>query len=123
MKIIPLSENPNRSTSRKSSLLSAQQNPIIIDEQRHSDNDKREGLCRIDIVSHLAMEHYDELNNRDGTKSAIELRTNAPNHINSNTVCDIDTGKENNCSVTMECGNSTQLRPKTERNSSVETIL
>lgn len=123
MQIIPLSENRNRSTSRKSSLLSAQQNPIIIDEHCHSGNGKRGDLCRIDIVSNSQMEHYDKLHNIDGMRSVIERRPNAPNHTNSNTICDIDTGRENNCLATMESENSFQRRSKTERNSSVETIL
>lgn len=123
MKIIPLSENRYRSISRKSSLLSAQQNPVILDEQCHSGNSKLGDLCRIDIVSNPTIEYYDELNNIDGTKPVIERRTNAPNHMNSNTVCDIDTGRENNCSATIESENSIQRRPKIERHSSVETIL
>lgn len=124
VKIIPLSENRNQSTMRKSSLLSAQQNPIILDEQCHSGNDKRGDLCRIDIVSNPTLEHYDQVNNINGEmKSVIERRTNASNHTNSNYVCDIDTGVANNCSATMESENNIHRRPKTERNSSVETIL
>lgn len=121
VKIIPLSENRNQSTMRKSSLLSAQQNPIILDDQRHSGNDKRGDLCRIDIVSNPTVEHYDQVNGQ--VKSVIERRTNASYQTNSNSVCDIDTGVANNCLATMESENSIQRRPKTERNSSVETIL
>lgn len=124
MKIIPLSENRNGPTSRKLSLLSAQQNPIILDEHRHLRNDKRGDSCEIDIVSNPTVEHYNEITERINSDTVVEWRTNSPSHTQSNTVFEIDMDKEtNNRSAAMGPENRIQRRSKSERDSSVETIL
>lgn len=138
-KHIPLNEPQIQSTSRKLSLLSAQQNPILLDDKQpnHSiENNHRDSSYKIDIVTNPTDEHLFsktidihpvkletfEHNQHGNRLNKLGSQRDASVEITMNENGENDT-PNNNEESSLSRNNSIRRRQKNEKDPNVETVL